>query len=80
MQTVFVQVKCELGHVYKVAEEAIETVDKISEIHSTSGQFDLLIKCYLDDADDIGHFISDKIQTLPGVKDTYTLITFKAFS
>ncbi|MBT3915976.1 MAG: Lrp/AsnC ligand binding domain-containing protein [Rhodospirillaceae bacterium] len=80
MQTVFVQVKCELGHVYKVAEEAIESVDKISEIHSTSGQFDLLIKCYLDDADDIGHFISDKIQTLPGVKDTYTLITFKAFS
>ncbi|MDP6258448.1 MAG: Lrp/AsnC ligand binding domain-containing protein [Rhodospirillales bacterium] len=80
MQTVFVQVKCELGHVYKVAEEAIESVDKISEIHSTSGQFDLLIKCYLDDTDDIGHFISDKIQTLPGVKDTYTLITFKAFS
>ena len=80
MQTVFVQVKCELGHVYKVAEEAIESVDKISEIHSTSGQFDLLIKCYLDDADDIGHFISDKIQTLPGVKDPYTLITFKAFS
>ncbi len=80
MQTVFVQVKCELGHVYKVAEEAIESVDKISEIHSTSGQFDLLIKCYLDDTDDIGHFISDKIQTLPGVKDTYTLITFKVFS
>ena len=80
MQTVFVQVKCELGHVYKVAEKATESVDKISEIHSTSGQFDLLIKCYLDDTDDIGHFISDKIQTLPGVKDTYTLITFKAFS
>lgn len=80
MQTVFVQVKCELGNVYKVAERAIETVEKISEIHSTSGQFDLLIKCYLDDSDDIGHFINEKIQTLPGVKDTYTIITFKAFS
>ena len=80
MQTVFVQGKCELGHVYSVAEQAIETVDKISEIHSTSGQFDLLIKCYLDDSDDIGHFINEKIQTLPNVKDTYTLITFKAFS
>jgi DNA-binding Lrp family transcriptional regulator len=80
MQTVFVQVKCELGKVYSVAEQAIELVDKISEIHSTSGQFDLLIKCYLDDSDDVGHFINDKIQTLTGVKDTYTLITFKAFS
>jgi DNA-binding Lrp family transcriptional regulator len=80
MQTVFVQVKCELGKVYDVAEKAIETVEKISEIHSTSGQFDLLLKCFLDDEDDIGHFINERIQTLPGVKDTYTLITFKAFS
>jgi DNA-binding Lrp family transcriptional regulator len=80
MQTVFVQVKCELGNVYDVAEEAIETVEKISEIYSTSGQYDLLIKCYLNDGEDIGHFINDKIQTLSGVKDTYTLITFKAFS
>ena len=80
MQTVFVQVKCKLGKVYDVAEEAIETVDKISEIYSTSGQYDLLIKCYLNDGEDIGHFINDKIQTLAGVKDTYTLITFKAFS
>jgi DNA-binding Lrp family transcriptional regulator len=80
MQTVFVQVKCELGNVYSVAEKAIETVEKISEIYSTSGQYDLLIKCYLSDGDDIGHFINDKIQTLSGVKDTYTLITFKAFS
>jgi DNA-binding Lrp family transcriptional regulator len=80
MQTVFVQVKCELGSVYSVAEKAIESVDKISEIHSTSGQFDLLIKCYLDKGEDIGHFINGKIQTIPGVKDTYTLITFKAFS
>ena len=80
MQTVFVQVKCELGNVYSVAEKAIETVEKISEIYSTSGQYDLLIKCYLSDGDDIGHFINDKIQKLSGVKDTYTLITFKAFS
>ncbi len=80
MQTIFIQVKCDLGKVYKVAEQAIENVEQVSEIHSISGQFDLLIKCYLEDSDDIGHFISEKIQTIPGIKDTYTLITFKAFS
>jgi len=80
MQTIFVQVKCELGNVYSVAEKAVESIDKISEIHSTSGQFDLLIKCYLDEGEDIGHFINGEIQTIPGVKDTNTLITFKAFS
>lgn len=80
MQTVFIQVKCELGEVYNVAEKAIENVEKISEIHSTSGQFDLLIKCYLDPDDDIGHFVNEKIQRISGVKDTYTIITFKAFA
>ncbi len=80
MQTIFIQVKCDLGKVYKVAEEAVENVEQVSEIHSISGQFDLLIKCYLEDSDDIGHFISEKIQTISGIKDTYTLITFKAFS
>ncbi len=80
MQTIFIQVKCDLGKVYKVAEETVENVEQVSEIHSISGQFDLLIKCYLEDSNDIGHFISEKIQTISGIKDTYTLITFKAFS
>jgi hypothetical protein len=30
--------------------------------------------------DDIGHFVTGKIQTLAGMKDAFTLITFKAFS
>jgi DNA-binding Lrp family transcriptional regulator len=49
-------------------------------VYSTSGQYDLLMKCYLDEKTDIGHFVTSKIQTLAGVKDTFTLITFKAFS
>ena len=42
MQTIFIQVKAELGRAYKVAEEAIERVEQVSEAYSTSGQFDLL--------------------------------------
>ena len=80
MQTIFIQVKAELGKAYKVAEEAMESVEQVSEAHSTSGQFDLLLKCYLNDDEDIGHFVTENIQRLPGVKDTFTMITFKAFS
>ena len=79
MQTIFVMVKCELGKAYAVADDAC-TVEQISEVYSTSGQYDLLMKCYLDEKVDIGHFVTSRIQTLPGVKDTFTLITFKAFS
>lgn len=80
MRTIFIQVKCQLGQAYKVAEEAVETVEQVSEIHSISGQYDLLLKCYLEDEADVGHFVTEKIQTLPGIKDTFTLIAFKAFA
>jgi DNA-binding Lrp family transcriptional regulator len=80
MQTIFVQIKCELGKAYYVADEAALNIDGVSEVYSTSGQFDLLMKCYLPDEKDVGHFVTSNIQTLPGVSDTFTTITFKAFN
>ena len=50
-----------------------------SEIYSTAGNYDLLVKFYVDNATDIGHFVNEKVQVLPGIQDTYTIITFKAF-
>lgn len=80
MQTIFVMAKCELGETYNVAAAAVEGTDLISEVYSISGQYDLMMKCYLDDGADIGHFVTSSIQTLPGVKDTFTMITFKTFA
>jgi DNA-binding Lrp family transcriptional regulator len=79
MQTIFVMVKCELGRAYEVADEMVQDIEQVSEVHSTSGQYDLLIKCYLPDGQDIGHFVTERIQTVPGIADTFTLIAFKAF-
>jgi len=78
MQTIFIQVKTKLGRAYEVADEAVQ-VEGVSEVYSTSGHYDLLMKCYLPDDGDIGHFVNEQIQTLPGIKDTFTIITFKAF-
>jgi DNA-binding Lrp family transcriptional regulator len=80
MQTIFVQVKCELGEAYTVADRAVLEHEEVSEVHSTSGQYDLLMKVYLPDNADIGRFVTENIQRIPGVKDTFTLITFKAFT
>ncbi len=80
MQTIFVHVKCKLGRAYDVADAAALEIEQVSEVHSTSGQYDLLMKCYLSDDTDIGHFVTNNIQTLAGVKDTFTLIAFKAFT
>jgi DNA-binding Lrp family transcriptional regulator len=78
MQTIFVMIKCDLGKAYEVADELVET-EQVSEVHSISGQYDLMAKCYLEDGADIGHFVTETVQKLPGIKDTFTLIAFKAF-
>ncbi len=80
MQTLFIMVKCELGRAYEVADAAVLGVEQVSEVHSISGQYDLLMKCYLDDDVDIGHFVTEKIQVLSGIKDTFTIVAYKAFS
>lgn len=80
MQTIFIMMKCDLGTAYQVADEAVQSIEQVSEVYSTSGEYDLLIKCYLDDERDIGHFVTESMQTLPGVKDTFTIIAFKAFT
>ena len=80
MQTIFIQIKCQLGRAYGVADELVQTIEQVSEVHSTSGEYDLLVKCYLEDGTDIGHFVTERIQTLPGIQDTFTLIAFKAFA
>ena len=79
MRAIFVQIKCEMGQAYRVAQEAADTVAEMSELFSTSGQYDLIGKFYLEADQDIGLFVTEKIQTLRGVKDTYTLIAFNAF-
>ena len=79
MQTVFVMVKCELGRAYEVAASAADRVEEVSEVYSTSGRYDLLLKCVLAAGQDVGHFVTESLQRLPGVKDTFSLIAFKAF-
>jgi DNA-binding Lrp family transcriptional regulator len=74
----FVQIKCELGRAYSVAD-ALARAEIASEIYSTAGNYDLLVKFYVESGTDIGHFVNEKVQVIPGIRDTYTIITFKAF-
>ena len=74
----FVQIKCQLGKSYEVASK-IADAEIASEVYSTAGEFDLLVKFYVDAATDIGHFIAEKVQTIPGIANTRTIITYQAF-
>jgi DNA-binding Lrp family transcriptional regulator len=74
----FVQIKCQLGKSYQVASQLADR-EIASEIYSTAGEFDLLVKFYVEAGTDIGHFVNEKVQIVPGIQDTRTIITFKAF-
>ena len=78
MQTFFVEIKCRLGATYAVASRLADA-EIASEIYSTAGTYDILAKFHVDDGVDIGHFVGERVQTIPDIQDTHTIITFKAF-
>jgi DNA-binding Lrp family transcriptional regulator len=71
-------VKCELGRLEEVAN-AIMELDGVSEIHSVTGKWDLLVKLFAPSYEAFGDLIPDILQKVPGVRDTETLLTFRAF-
>lgn len=79
MRPVFVMIKCKLGKAYSVAEELVDKIEETSEVHSTSGQYDLLVKFYLGEGEDIGRFICEKVQKIHNIQDTFTIQAYKAF-
>lgn len=78
MRAVFVQLQCEPGRTYEVADELFER-EVASELYSTSGEYDLLMKIYIDAETDIGKFINDRVANVPGIVRSLTTLTFKAF-
>lgn len=78
MRCVFVQFRCHPGQTYAVAE-AIYDREVVSELYSTSGEYDLIAKVYIEEEQDIGHYLNEKLFDIPGINRTLTTITFKAF-
>lgn len=78
MRPIFVNIRCKPGNSYKVAEE-IALREIHSELYSTSGPFDLLLKMYVPESDDVGKFINENLLTIEGIERTETTLTFKAF-
>ncbi len=78
MICVFVQIRCKPGTGYKVAEEIVLR-EIHSELFSTSGEFDLLLKLYIPEDADVGLYINDNLMDVAGIERTLTTLTFKAF-
>ncbi len=75
---VFIQIRCKPGTTYKVAED-IALSEIHSELYSTSGEYDLLMKLYIPESEDVGKFIDENLLHIPNIERSLTTMTFKAF-
>ena len=78
MRPVFVQLRCVPGKTYEVADELFAR-EIASELYSTSGEYDLLLKIYIPDGVDVGKFINENVADVPGIVRSLTTLTFTAF-
>ncbi len=78
MSALFVQIRCTPGTAYQVANE-IALREIHSELYSTSGEYDLLMKLYPPEGEDIGKYINENLLNIKGIERTLTTLTFKAF-
>lgn len=78
MSATFVQLRCKPGTTYKVAEQ-IMLKELHSELYSTSGDWDLLMKLYIPEGQDVGKFINEQLLDVDGIERSLTTLTFKAF-
>lgn len=78
MKPIFVQLQCAPGKTYDVAD-ALYATELISELYSTSGEYDLLLKIYVGSDEDVGKFINDHVASIPGIVRSLTTLTFRAF-
>ena len=73
----FVGIKLERGSMYKQVCEAFAGIPEIVECHFTTGPYTMLIKLYARDNAHLMELLNDKIQVVPGVISTETLISLK---
>ncbi|ERM02202.1 AsnC family transcriptional regulator [Brucella intermedia 229E] len=66
------------GKTYEVADTLFQR-EIVSELYSTSGEFDLLAKIYIAEDQDIGKFIASNVLDIPNIVRSLTTLTFTAF-
>lgn len=78
MKAAFVLVKCELGRLEQVANALME-IEGVSEVHSITGDHDLIVKLYAPSYEEFGDLIPDRLQKVAGIRATTTMLAFRAF-
>ena len=70
----YVGLNLERGSMYRDVVERIATIPEVIECHFTTGSYTMLVKLFANDNEQLMDLLNNKIQSIPGVVSTETLI------
>lgn len=73
----YIGVKLEKGSMYRDVVPELEKIPEVVECHFTTGPYTMLCKLYARDNEHLMELLNDKIQHIPGVTATETLISLE---
>lgn len=73
----YVGITLERGNMYKAVVERISHIPEIVECHFTTGPYTMLVKLYARDNEQLMDLLNNKLQGIPGVVSTETLISLE---
>ena len=73
----YIGVSLEKGSMYREVVKQFEDIPEVVECHYTTGPYSMLIKVYAQDNQHLMRLLNDKIQHIPGVTETETLISLE---
>jgi len=71
----YVGLNLERGSMYKDVVERLRSIPEIVECHFTTGSYTMLVKLYARDNEQLMDLLNNKMQGIPGVVSTETLIS-----
>ena len=71
----YVGMNLERGNMYKDVVEKLQDIPEIVECHFTTGPYTMLLKVYARDNEQLMDLLNNKMQMIPGVVATETLIS-----
>lgn len=73
----YVGLNLERGSMYKNAVQRLINIPEIIECHFTTGPYTMLLKLYAQDNEQLMDLLNNKLQSIPGVVSTETLISLE---
>ena len=73
----YIGVSLEKGSMYREVVKQLEEIPEVVECHYTTGPYSMLIKVYAQDNQHLMELLNDRIQHIPGVTETETLISLE---